>query len=419
MYRDMVQLFPIPRSLTGEGVRLTLQHFKSKLPSMKIVSVPTGTKAYDWIVPDEWFIKNAFIADMQGNVLVDYRDNNLHLLGYSIPFEGILSREELEKHLYSIPKFPDRIPYVTSYYEKRWGFCVSEESRQKLGPGPFKVFIDTSLKPGEMNYGEVLIEGSSKKEILLSTYVCHPSMASNELSGPIVLAYLAMWLEKQPNLRYSYRILFLVETLGSIHYISVNKEHLKDAVIAGWVLTCLGDDANLSYVPTRSSDTLTNYVSEKVLSKINKNFKKYTWLDRGSDERQYNSPGIDIPIGSVMRSKYGEFPEYHTSADNLQFTSGSALDYSLNVYKELILEIEGTKIYRLKVLCEPHLSPRNLYPSLSTVDSTNKVRNSMNVISMIDGRTSNEQLAKKCLISLSEVEEILETLIEYDLVEAI
>jgi aminopeptidase-like protein len=415
----MVELFPVPRSLTGNGVRLTLQYFKSKVPSMTIMSVPTGTKAYDWEVPDEWSVKAASITDAKGNVLVDYRDNNLHLMGYSIPFEGVLSRDELEKHLYSIPKFPDRIPYVTSYYERRWGFCVSEESKQKLGSGPFKVSIDTSLKPGEMNYGEIKIKGSSEKEVLLSTYVCHPSMASNELSGPIVLAHLAMWLEAQKNLRYSYRILFLVETLGSIYYISKNKDQLKNNVIAGWVLTCLGDDAKFSYVPTRNSDTLTNYVSEKVLSKEDKNFKMYTWLDRGSDERQYNAPGIDLPIGSVMRSKYGEFPEYHTSADNLNFTSGNALEKSLSIYKKLILEIERTKIYRLKVLCEPHLSPRNMYPSLSTVDSTNEVKNLMNVISMIDGRTSDEELARKCDISLNEVNEILEKLTKNELVEEI
>jgi aminopeptidase-like protein len=417
LYNQIVELFPIDRSLTGEGVRETLKYFRKTLPELTIYEVPTGTKAFDWTIPNEWKVTDAYIADLKGNQLISFKKNNLHLVGYSIPIDKIMNKSELEAHLYSLPNQRNAIPYITSYYTENWGFCLSQNQRDQLGSGPFHVVIQSQLFLGSMSYGELVIQGESKQEILLTTYVCHPSMASNELSGPVILTALAQWLKSQSSLRYTYRILFLVETIGSVYYLSQHIKHLKENVIAGWVLTCLGDDRAYSYLPSRFGNTLTDRVSRKVLKAIDPNYLEYTWLERGSDERQFCAPGVDLPVGSIMRSKYAEYPEYHTSLDNLDFVSPAGLQGSYFVLQKVIETIESQKRYKINVNCEPQLGKRGLYPALSTKESASTVYNLMNVISYLDGRFSTEEIAEFCNISISETEEIITRLLEANLIE--
>jgi len=279
-------LFPICRSLTGEGVRETLNYIKRELPKPSIHEVPSGTKAFDWEVPNEWNIRSAFVENEEGEKVIDFSDHNLHVVGYSTPIDIWLNLSELQEHLYSLPEQPDAIPYITSYYSRGWGFCLPHNKRLRLKEGRYRAFIDSDLKPGFLNYGELIIEGSSKDEILLSTYICHPSMANNELSGPAVTIALAKWLTGLKKLKYTYRILFIPETIGSIVYISKHLEHLKFHTIAGYNISCVGDNRDYSYLPSRMGNSISDLAALHTLKHITPDFKKYTFLDRGSEKKK-------------------------------------------------------------------------------------------------------------------------------------
>ena len=417
MFGWATELFPLNRSLTGEGVRATLKYIKVELPELQILEVPTGTIANDWTVPREWRIREGWIADLSGKKLIDFSINNLHVMGYSIPVDKIITRFELEEHLHSLPELPSAIPYITSYYKEDFGFCLSQNQRDSLGEGPFHVFIDSQLFDGNLTYAELLIPGESEQEILFSTYVCHPSMANNELSGPVVAMGLAKYIQSLESRRFSYRFLFTVETIGSIVYISKHLDRMKKNLVCGWVLTCIGDDRTYSYVPTRNGSTLTDAISRRVLSDLGSHFLEYSWLDRGSDERQFNSPGVDLPVASLMRSKYREYPEYHTSLDNLDLISPEGLSGGFNMLRTAINILETNEYWKVKVDCEPQLGKRGLYPNTSTKSSHAEVRNQMNVISYLDGKLDLLGVADKCEITYQEVYEIVERLALANLIE--
>ncbi len=421
MHKWATELFPLNRSLTGDGVRQTLKFIKSVLPNLEIIEVPSGSPAFDWKVPDEWAIDEAYIADLDGNKLIDFSLNNLHVIGYSIPINRIMTRKELEKHLYTVPKNKNAIPYVTSYYSKNFGFCISENQKSMLGNGPFKVVIDSKLEPGTMTYGELYIPGRSEKEIFFSTYICHPSMANNELSGPVVAMALSQYINSLEKREFSYRFLFTVETIGSIYYISKNLINMKKNIFAGWVLTCLGDNNNYSFIPSRLGNTVSDKISKQVLQNFNHNFKEYSWLDRGSDERQYCSPGVDLPFSSLMRTKYGEYPEYHTSLDNLNFISPEGLLGGLKMYLKVVEILEHNSYWKTKTLCEPQLSKRGLYHTIGNAvfPSTPHYRDIWNILSYLDGNHDLNEISDKCNIEFSQVLNLITILSNKNLIEKI
>ena len=404
------ELFPICRSITGDGVRETLQIIAGQVPGLEVHEVPSGTQVFDWTVPREWNIRDAYVLDPRGNKIIDFGASNLHVVGYSVPVNRKVSLGELQDHLYSLPEQPQAIPYITSYYKERWGFCVSHEQREQITQeGEYTVVIDSELKEGHLTYGELLIPGDHEEEIFLSTCVCHPSMANNEVSGPTVTTFLAKWLLSQKR-KYSYRIVFIPETIGSITYLSRNLETMRRRTVAGFNITCVGDDRAYSFLPSRQESSLSDRVALHVLGHLHPDFVRYSYLDRGSDERQYCAPGVDLPIATVMRSKYGTYPEYHTSLDDLELVTAEGLRGAYDVLAKCIECIEADEVLRVSVPCEPQLGKRGLYPTLSTKETVDQVRDMMNLIAYSDGSRSLLEIAEKIDVPFWNIAPIASTL---------
>lgn len=363
MRQLMEELFPINRSLMGDGVRESLNVLGQHIP-IEIKEIPSGTQVFDWRIPYEWNCRDAYVKNADGTRVIDFQKNNLHVVGYSEPIEGVFSLDELKPYLHTRPDVPEAIPYLTSYYERRWGFCLSQNQLDSMQPGSYEVKIDSTLEPGSMSYAELKIPGNSEKEIFLSTYICHPSMANNELSGPVTTTYLAEWLLNNKNNHYSYRILFVPETIGAIAYLSNHIEEMKNKIIAGYVVNCVGGPGIPTYVQTRSQNTLVDKVTSHVLANCGEDYRLLPYARRGSDERQFNAPGVDLPVGSLVRTLFGDYPEYHTSLDNLDFVTGDQLLASLKIYKKCIQAIENNARYRVTTICEPQLGKRGLYPTI-------------------------------------------------------
>jgi len=417
MYDWAVDLFPINRSLSGDGVRQTLQYIKNIIPELEVNEVPSGTKCFDWTIPKEWNCNDGYIIDPDGNKICDFKNNNLHVVGYSTPIDKEIEYEELIEHLYHIEDQPTAIPYITSYYSERWGFCLSFNKFKKLKKGTYKVKINSELKDGNLTYGEIKIKGESEKEIFLSTNVCHPSMANNELSGPVVTTALVNFIKSLEGRKYSYRIVFIPETIGSITYISRNIDEMKKNIIAGFNIVCIGDDRCYSYISSRYGNTLSDKVSKHILKNID--YVEYSFLDRGSDERQYCSPGVDLPITTICRSKYGAYPEYHTSLDDLTIISPSGLYGGYEKIKKAIELLEKNNYYKVNVLCEPQLGKRGLYPTISTKNSGANIKTMMNFIAYADGNNDLIDIANIIGVQADELFDIVDKMKTAKLVEAV
>tara|TARA_X000000950_G_scaffold56431_1_gene67941 strand:- start:637 stop:1896 length:1260 start_codon:yes stop_codon:yes gene_type:complete len=394
-------LFPLCRSITGKGAAKTLQYFKKINPEFKILNFKSGKKVFDWRVPQEWNIKNSYIEHESGKRFAEFTKSNLHVVGYSTPINRRMKRNELLRHIYSQKDQPNAIPYVTSYYKKRWGFCLSDNEKKKLPKGIFKAFIDSSFKKGNLKIGHALLKGKSKKEIFFSSYICHPSMANNELSGPVLLNAIIQYLKKNIKKRnFTYRFVLLPETIGSIAYLSKYKDIMKKNIICGYNLTCVGDTGNYSHVASRQGNNISDFYLKKNLKNF-KNFKKYHFLDRGSDERQYCSPGIDLPLCTFSRSKY--YKEYHTDKDDFNLVTQKGLMQSFNVIRKIINQIESSIFPKAKVLCEPNLGKRDLYPTLSQKGKYEEIKLRMDLLAYSDGSKSLEFISDTIKKSLSEV----------------
>ena len=397
-------LWPINRSITGAGLRTTLAQLQHIVPSLHITETASGSKALDWAVPEEWRITSATLTAPDGTVIADIRQHNLQVIGYSCAVDCTLTLGELQPHLHSIEAQPDAIPYVTSYYQRQWGFCLTHTQRLHLKPGNYRAVIEAEHFPGSLSIGEIFLPGASDQEVFISTYCCHPSMANNELSGPVLAIYLAKWLSEQPNRRYSYRIVFVPEMIGSLVYLEQHLPALKARVIAGFNLSCVGDERAYSYLPSRAGDTLADRIVLHALQHTDPHFKRYTWLDRGSDESNYCAPGIDLPVASVMRSKYGEFPEYHTSLDNLErVVTPFGLAQSFALMQRIICGLEENRTYQTTVLGEPQLGRRGLYPQTSKKGSTASVRGLLDLISYADGKLDLLAIAQQCSVPIWEL----------------
>lgn len=359
------RLWPLNRSLMGPDYRKSMEIISEVMP-MEIIKFPTGSDVYDWTIPKEWKVNDAYFIGPDGKRYAEFKKNNLHLVGYSIPFRGKLTLKELKEHIYTLPEDPEAIPYITSYYKSRWGFCIAQETLHALPEGTYDVVVDTELYDGFLEAGEAVLPGESDEEIFFSSYLCHPSLANNELSGPLVLMFLYQLLVSMPKRRYTYRFALHPETLGAVAYLSARGEHLKQKMIAGYVITCVGYQGKFTYKYSKRADSLADRAAE-VLVKEHGNFcfERFDPSD-GSDERQYCSPGFNLPVGSLMRTMYGHYSEYHNSKDNKDAISFNALRESIRMYGRIVQILENNYYWlNLKPYGEPQLGKRGLYRELS------------------------------------------------------
>ncbi|GGT37319.1 DUF4910 domain-containing protein [Nonomuraea spiralis] len=388
---DLVRrLYPLCRSITGDGLRRTLDVIDGSIP-LKVSEVPTGTKVLDWTIPREWNIRDAYVKDAAGNRVVDFHDNNLHVVGYSVPVEATMSLEELRGRLHTLPGQPDLVPYRTSYYAETWGFCLSQNTLDGLADGPYEVRIDSTLADGHLTYGEHVVQGRSSEEVLISCHVCHPSLANDNLAGVAVAVALAQRLSDP---WYTYRFVFAPGTIGAITWLARNRER-TDRIRHGLTMACAGDAGTITYKRSRRGDAEIDQVFAYVLKD-----RPHTILDfspYGYDERQYCSPGFDLPVGSLTRTPYGSYPEYHTSADNPDFVRPEAMEDTLETLWSAVQVLEGNRRYQnLSPYGEPQLGARGLYGSLGGRSDTKQAQMAMLwVLNLSDGLHSLLDIAER------------------------
>ncbi len=421
MYDLCAKLFPYCRSITGDGVRKTLHDLKAVVPEMTLHEVPSGTRVFDWTVPKEWRIRDAWIKNSKGEKVLDFHETNLRVMGYSLPLDEKMSLDELKKIIYTQPDQPDVIPYVTSYYKERSGFCMTQLEKDALPEDTYHAYIDSELFDGSLTYGEVILPGETDDEILLSTYDCHPSMANNELSGPAVSVYLAKWLKTLPHRHYTYRFVYIPETIGSITYMSQGDHlaHMKKHVKAGFNLSCVGDDRTYTYVASRYGDTLADRVAKNVLHFHYPKYEARSFLYRGSDERQYNAPGIELPVCAVCRSKYGEYPEYHTSKDDMGLISPSGLEGAYRAYQLMLEALEANRTYRVTCYGEPQLGKRGLYPTISQKGSYDGIKAMTDLITYADGRNDLIAISDRIGVPVHDLIPIAKKMLDAGLFEEV
>lgn len=410
------RLWPLHRSITGEGTRQTLRILQEVLPGLTIHEIPSGTQVFDWTIPDEWTMRSATLTGPDGEVVIDYVDSNLHVVGYSIPVDVTLELADLQEHLHSIPEQPDAIPYVTSYYNPRWGFCLTDEQRQGLRPGAYRAVIDSSLEPGSLTYADLILPGESTDEIFISTYVCHPSLANNELSGPVVATALASYIASLPRHHYTYRFAFTPESIGAIAYADRNLEVLRKNVVAAINLSCIGDDRSYTYLASRHGNLRIDREAKRAI-RGRQNVREYTYLGRGSDERHYGAPGVDLPIISLMRSRYADYPEYHTSLDDLdRVVTPTGLQGGFDLVRDVIDAMESEPVLVTTVRGEPQLGKRGLYHTVQKKSTPEDVMLRTNVLAYSDGHHTIHDMVELFDAPLSVLRPMVDELIDHGLV---
>ncbi len=412
------RLYPILRSITGNGVRQTLSILQEVIPDMKQVEVPTGTPVLDWTVPREWNCRAAWLKGPDGKTIVDLKENTLHILNYSVPVQGSFSWEELRPHLFSLPDQPDLIPYRTSYYAENWGFCLPHSLLETLPTeGQYEVFIDSTLEEGSLTYGELYLPGQSQEEVFFSTHICHPSLANDNVSGMVVAAQLGAWLAAQPNRKYSYRIVFVPGTIGAISWLAQNRAVVPKVRYA-LVLSLLGDSSPFTYKPSREGNTATDRLLRRVLKASGQTHREIDFYPYGYDERQYGSPGFNMPVGRLSRSLHGAFAEYHTSADNLSFISDENLQGSLGLLKEFCRAAEEEVFYQnLEPYGEPQLGRRGLYRAIAGTEAKASEMAILWLLSHSDGQYSLKDIAERSGTTLEELRRVAGLLVEAGLLK--
>lgn len=412
------RLWPICRSITGNGLRQSFKILQELIP-FELTEISTGTKVFDWEIPKEWNVRDAYIITPEGKKIANFKINNLHVVNYSIPVNKKISFGELKEHVYTLPNLPDAVPYITSYYKENWGFCLSHNEWISLPKeGEYLVFIDSDLKNGSLTYGDFILKGDSEEEILFSSYLCHPSMANNELSGPLTMAFLYKRIKEIPNRKYTYRFVLAPETIGIIAYLSKHGEQLKSKLKAGYVLTCCGDAGNFVYKRSKRGDSIADKVAEHVLKNQKIPFEIINYAVGGSDERQYCSPGFNLPVGSLTRSMYRRYKEYHTSLDDKSFISFDAMVKTIEVYLNLAKAIELNNFYINKIsYCEPQLGKRDMYPSSAGwINSTEYLYDLLHFLSYADGTIDLLDIADKRGRCILDFELVINNCKEKDLI---
>lgn len=409
MYALMARLYPICRSITGDGLRETLRIIAEHVP-LAIREVPTGTPVLDWTIPKEWNIAGAYIKTADGETVVDFRDSNLHVVNYSVPVRGRFSLAELRPHLYSLPEHPGWIPYRTTYYTEGWGFCLPHARLQALREGEYDVCIDSRLEDGHLSFGEVVIPGQRDDEVLISTHACHPSMCNDNLSGVVVATFLAAALAAQPR-RYTYRLLFVPGMIGAITWLALNEARVEK-IRHGLVLACVGDPGGFTYKRSRRGEAEIDRAVSHVLRTSALEHRIVEFSPDGYDERQYGSPGFDLPVGSLSRTPHGQFPEYHTSADDLTFVRPESLEESLFLVQDVLDVLEGNRTYvNTSPKGEPRLGARGLYRSMGgRVERTEHELGLLWVLNLSDGRHSLLEVADRAALPFAVVKRAADAL---------